>query len=412
MLSGFNVSFIAKPESLRSPTNEMKSIDECLWSIERNESDVVFLPYNMPVIMNNIKTGPVLFSDKIAILSTYKVENDDRHPRILDTFASFGVDALALILNLLAFLAVLICLTYILERKSLSRGIRINSRRFKLRFVPWFIFRFFVKQFPSFPGNMTALKVLLTCCLLTFSYFVTFFYTSMIKTDMVTVKAPKVIASYQDILDGPKIKPYICYGFDEYTSFKYAKEGSLKRKIWERILKMGVKKLVSHRGIGKLLYLNSPFMNSKAVVMAYVSLLDVGKYWISLYFWEKKTRGLYVSDATESAKLSASVINRMTTDTVSHKYQVRMRRFFQGHFYPKFLQNLGLELEEFYAGRLGMAKHISDIDEYISERVVLPSPVPVKPNINYFMPLFISYLILCFIQFIVFLVERWVSDRD
>ena len=234
----------------------------------------------------------------------------------------------------------------------------------------------------------------------------------MIKTDIVTVKAPRVIGSYQDILDGPEIKPYIYYAYDEYISFKHAKQGSLKRKITERILKMGVNKLVSHRGFGNLMNPESPFMNSKAVLLAYTSVLDMAKYWLSLYVKRMEARGLYVSDPTESEKLSAIVINRMTIEAVSHKYQTRMRRFFQGHIYPQYTKNLGLEFEEYHAGILQMSKVISDIDQCFSQRVILPSPVLVKPNITYFMPLFISYLILCFIQFIVFLIERWVSDRD
>ena len=180
MLSGFNVSLLAKPSSLHSPTDdEDKVIDDCLLSIQKNESDTILLPYTIPIIMKNMKNGPVVFSDKISIFSTYGVENDTANLGILDTFDAFGVDAVTLILNFFVILAVLIVLTYILERKSSCRRMRINSRRLNLRLVPWFIFCFFAKQFSSLPGNMTAVKVLLTCCLLTFSYFVTFFYSSM-----------------------------------------------------------------------------------------------------------------------------------------------------------------------------------------------------------------------------------------
>ena len=119
VVSGFNVSLVRKPSSVYSLTNdEDEAIDECLLSIQRNESDAVLLPYTIPIIKSNIKTGPVFFSDKIAILSTYKFENHDPNPGILDTFDVFGIDALTLILNFFVILAVLICLTCILERKS------------------------------------------------------------------------------------------------------------------------------------------------------------------------------------------------------------------------------------------------------------------------------------------------------
>ena len=424
MLSGFNVSLVAKSSSLYSPANdEGKEIDECLLSIQRNESDAVLLPYTMPLIMNNIKTGPVFFSDKIAIASTYKVENDNPNPGIFTTFDAFGLDALALIVNFFFLLGAIISFTFILEHRCTRPQFTINGRRFNLRFVPWFILSFFVKQFPSFPGNMTALKVLLTCCLLTFSYYVTFFYSAMIKTDMVTVKAPKVIASYQDIVDDPSIVPYIRHTFDEYVSFKQAPSGSLKRQIWDRIVKMGVNKLVYNDDTDAsnsdddidTPFFNSrnPFMRTKAVIMAYGSMVDIVKYSSALHFKSLgNRRGLCVSDPTESAKLSASVVNRLTKEDISKNYERRMRRFFEGHFYHKFLENTGLQYAMLFADMTGLGKDISDAEEYANQRVVLPDPVLVKPNINYFIPLFILYLVLCVIQLILFLIERWVSNRD
>ena len=369
--------------------------------------------------MTNIKTGPVFLSDKIAIISTYGVEKENPNPGILDTSDAFGVDALSLINNFFVILTVLICLTYILERKSLSRGIRIKGRRFKFRFVPWFIFRFFVKQFPSLPGNMTALKVLLTCCLLTFSYFVTFFYSTMIKTDMVTVKAPRVIASYQDIFDDdPDIQPYIRYVLDEYSSSKKAPVGSLKRKIWERIVKLGVNRLVFNDDSddtdgADFLQSQHPFMNTKAIIMAYASTIEIVKYSTALHFKTVPNRkGLYVSDPTESEKLSATVLNRMTDNLISIKYEVPLKRVFQGHYYQKFLDNAGLQNAQLYADIFGIGKDILDADQYANERVVLSEPEIVKPDITYFMSLFVLYFVLCFIQFIVFVIEKCVSEID
>ena len=415
MTSGFNVTLVAKSSSLYSPTDdEGTAIDECLRSLQGNESDVVFMPYTMPVMLSNVKTGPVFFSDKIAIGSTYGVEKVNPNPGILDTFDAFGIDAVTLILNFFVILAVLICLTYILERKSPRRRIRINGRRFNLRFVPWFIFGFFVKQFPSFPGNMTALKVLLTWCLLTFSYFVTYFYSSMIKTDMVTVKAPRVIASYQDILDDPSIQPYIRHSFDEYKSFRDASSESHKRKIWERIVEMGVGRLVFDSNFSLPFYdPQHPFMRTKAVVMAYNEMFNFVKYSFGLYLKELKNRkALFASDATESARLTTSVLNRITSKAVSQKYERRIKRFFEGHFYHKIIDNAGLQAAQVYADLLKLGNDISDVHEYAGQKVVLSDPELVEANMAYFMLLFISYLVLCFIQLILFLIERWASDSE
>ena len=416
VLSGFNVSLISKRSSLQSPTNESVVIDECLLSLQRNESDVALFPYTMPVMMSNIRTGAVFFSDKIAIASTYKVLDQDANPGVFATFDAFGVDVVALILNFFVILTALISLTYILERKSASRRVRINGRRFNLRYVPWFVFRFFVKQYPSFPGNMTVLKVLLTCCLLTFSNYVTFFYSTLIKTDMVTVKAPEVIATYQDIVDDHEIEPYIRHSFDEYISFKDAAPGSPKRKIWERILKMGVDKHVFGSDWDKediVFYdLRHPFMNSKAVIMAYASTTHFVEYLFGVVLkGDKKRKMLLVSDPTDSTKLSANVFNRFTDDIIFHKYQVQMRRLFEGHFWYEMVDNAALLWVKYYADLLGLDVKISNAAEYVSHKVLLSDPELVKPNIIYFMFLFILYLVFCVIQLIVFLTERLVSKK-
>ena len=413
LLSGFNVTLFAKPNA-----DEDEAIDECLLSILRNESDAVLLPYTMPVIMSNIKTGPVLFSDKIAFLSTYGFEYNVLNPGIFDTFDAFNVDALTLILAFFVIMVALISLTYTLEHKDTPPQFTINGRRFNLRFIPWFIFCFFVKKFSSFPGNMTGLKGLLTCCLLMFSYFVTFFYSTMIKTDMVmgkvVVKPSRVIASYQDILEDPEIEPYIRNIFDEYVSFKHAPSGSLKRKIWERVVKMGVSSLVYKNNVDiEFLDSQHPFMKTKAVIMVYSSLAHGFKYFFALHLKSRSNRkGLIVIDAFESEKMSASVMNRMTGEVISHKYEGRMRRFFEGHFWHKVVDNMGLQSAEFSSQMLGFSNDISDADEYISQRVLLPESVVVKPNMAYFMLLFKSYLVLFVIQLIVFLFETWVSDKD
>ena len=156
-----------------------------------------------------------------------------------------------------------------------------------------------------------------------------------------------------------------------------------------------------------------PFMNSKAVIMAYSGGSNAVKYFVAIILKDlEKRKVLLASDPSESAKLSAGVINRKTDDTIFHKYHVRMRRWFEGHFTYKMLDNSALRWVEYYANLLGLEMDTRNAAEYVSEKVILPEPVLVKPDITYFKHLFISYLVVCFIQFILFLIERWVSNRD
>ena len=220
---------------------------------------------------------------------------------------------------------------------------------------------------------------------------------------MVTVKAPRAIASYQDVVDDPSIRPYIRHTFDEYKSFKDAPSESPKKKIWERIVKMGINRLVYNDESNDPdipgLDPQNPFMHTKSVIMSYATMVQIVKYFYALHFKNfenglEKRKGLFVSDPTESEKLSAIVMNRLTSEVISHKYQVRLRRFFEGHFYYKFLDNAGQQSGQLYGVFMRLGKDISDADQYVNQRVLLSEPELLKPNITYFMPLFFLYFLL------------------
>ena len=444
VFSGFNVSLFPKDSKVKGdasddfnsmafvlgvnssntakPTVTEEDLDPCLLSLQNNESDVTLLPYSMPVMLSNIKSGPVAGSNRIGMVSTYKLDKDDSAKEgILGTFQAFSIDTGCLIAHFFIILFALFSLAYILERRRTRPRFTVDGRRFNLRFIPWFIFCFFAKQIPSFPGAMNVTKAILICILLTYSYFVTFYYSSMIKTDMVTVKDPKTIASYQDLLDDPDIQPFIAHLGDEYVSFKTAPEGSVKRKIWERVLSQGMDKhVVDTKKLDVIMSLanpDGPFLNSKAAMFAFTFALEGGKYMGGLLAKGisknkqnlRNVRFLYVYDDSETFVTTTYVINTLTSEEVAKKYFVHRRRLSETGIDTIFADKNGASFAETYADQLlGFGNDISDVDEYFSQRVVLPEAVIVKPDVTYFMPLFVLYLVLCFLSFVLLLIERWV----
>ena len=445
VFSGFNVSLVPKDPKVKAdysddgnnrafvlganssntakPTVTEEDLDPCLLSLQNNESDVTFLPYSMPVMLRNIKTGPVSDSERIAMVSTYKLDKDDSAKEgILGTFQSFSIDASCLIAHIFIILFALFSLAYILERRRIRPRFTVDGRRFNLRFIPWFIFCFFAKQIPSFPGHMNVTKGILICILLTYSYFVTFFYSSMIKTDMVTVKDPKTIGSYQDLLDDSKIQPFISHLNDEYVSFKTAPEGSLKRRIWKRVLSQGIDEHVfGSKNIDVVMSLvnpDGPYLNTKAALLTFSHSLPLGKYMGGLLAKgmskrkEKNIRFLYVYDDSETFVTTTYVMNALTPGKVAKKYFVRRRRLFEADIFRKFVDKTGLSYAERFGDQLfESGKDISDVDEYVTQRVVLPEPEIFKPDMTYFMPLLVLYLILSFLSLLLLLIERWAANE-
>ena len=166
---------------------------------------------------------------------------------------------------------------------------------------------------------MNLTKAILICTLLTYSYFVTFFYSSMIKTDMVTVKTPKIIGSYQDLVDDPVAQPFIGQTHDEYVSFKNATEGSVKRTIWERVLSQGIDKHVADSKkldvIMSLANPDRPLLNTKAVMFGFSYELESGKYIGGLFakgqVWQRLMLMSFLDLETISQTLMHTLVNEL-----------------------------------------------------------------------------------------------------
>ena len=417
---GLNSSNTTQP----TVTSE-EDLDPCVLSLQNNESDVTYLSYSMPVMFSNIRTGPVARSDKIAMVSTYKLDQDNSAKEgILGTFQAFSIDACCLMAHIFIILFALFSLAYIFERRRIRPDFTIDGRRFSLRFIPWYIFCYFANQIPLFPGNINLTKGILICNLLTYSYFVTFFYSAMIKTDIVTVKDPKIIGSYQNFLDDPEIQPFITHLTDEYASFKTAPEGSVKKRIWEKVLSQGIDRhVVETKKIDVVMSFvdpNGPLLNTKAAIFTFGCALEAGKYMAGLLAKgiskrkedPRNIRFLYVYDDSETFVTGSFIMNALIPKELAKKYFVRRRRLFEAHILFKIFDKAGLSFAETYADQfLGFGKDISDVDEYFSQRVVLPEAVIVKPDITYFMPLFVLYLVLCFLASVLLVIERWVANE-
>ena len=405
----FNTTFIPKTDKIRSVWDDPQDkLDPCLKSLQQNESDAVFLPYSMPVILENITTGTVTYESKLGLISAYKCESHDFKPAILGTFGSFSLDVCVFILHFFLLLYGLLASVRMLEQKR--SGSKTGHEH---SWIPELIFSFFVKQFHSSPGNASFSKAVITCCLLGFSFYVTYFYSSMIKTDMVTVKTPNVIASYQDIIDDPDVKPYIMHILDEYQSFKFAPPGSAKRKIWERIVKNGLDKyILESKNPENGMAADQDLASTKGVIIAFSNAIAAIKYLAMMRVKKTNLRILIAFDPSENAVMSAFVMNKLASKEILLPYEVRGRRMLQADLYTKMTDSVGKVVGITFGEQMSFGKDISNLESFVSERVLLPESVVVKPDILYFKKLFISLVGLYFLAFIVLLIEKYTFKKQ
>ena len=393
MLSGFNVSTVAKKSKVSSAFDEEK-INGCLHSLQRNESDVTLPSYSMPVLLQNITTGPVAWETKVGFVSTYNFEDHDDRPGILGTFNAFSLETCSLIISCTLILFALVIIAFILRRQ-------------KVHGIAGLILSYFVKQFHSWPGKrrrMSFSKRILICCLLMLSFSVTYSYISMIKTEMVTVKTPQVIASYQDIVDDPQIEPFMGHVLDEYHLFRTASKGSLKNKIWNRMIRLGIDKhLINTPKDG--MEIQDKLLNRKAVLIAYSRVINAMKYMLTIIAKKTTKRFLHSIDPSEQPVMSAYVFNSFMLHEISEKFSKNIQKYVESGLNQQLLDNLAKIGSKVFNTIMNLDSNISDIDSYFSERVLLPHPVVIKPDLQYFSSLFVLFVVFCILAFDILIIE-------
>ena len=404
MLSKFNASMIAKPPALSS-FDEFVKIDDCLLSLQRNESDVIMFPYTMIDVLPNVETGPVANEETIGMLSVYRFESNDNKPGIFGTFQAFSSNVLLLIVSFMFLFYALMTIVYSLE--NTRRRYTICGNRSTWIFI-FSIFSFFVKQFFSWPGKETLVKKLIICCLLAFSFFSTFFYASMIKTDIVTVETPHVLVSYQDILDNPQVKPYIFHITDEYRTFKSAPDGSVKKRIWEVIVKNGIgKHILDTNDLEAGTVADADFMNMKGVVIGFSNELYGFKYFGKLRLKGTKLRFLISFDPSEQPIISTFVMNTFMDRKTFWLLKRQLTKVHEANLFDKMRDDFAKNMAMVIGSFVGFGQDISNAESFVSERVLLPNAVLITPDFAYFSSLFILYFVLIFISFLIFISERY-----
>lgn len=233
--------------------------------VQTNQSDFIFTPIFYPLYdpeTKHFSYSDPLTSEQMMIGSIYNYSANLESRDLLDAIQSFGPDFAS------SAMASFILLSFILligQRLSsylkisndmliedrMDRMKRIGVRqknnlwrkhvKYKLdklsaskseKYSPfWLIFRAILDE-DNFPLH-DAFHKIFAISAVTYLFFLFNYMTNSISTDLVVSKDPKVIASYQDIIDND-CKILWTTNLAEYSLFQNSHENSIERKLWNR----------------------------------------------------------------------------------------------------------------------------------------------------------------------------------
>jgi hypothetical protein len=242
--------------------------DGCMAHLIQNQSDIAFPLVKFPSDIPHVMQSSSLLSSKTVILSAYNNNNftDGSEANVMDAFHSFSRGLWTLnIFTAAVFVCILVglfnsrilCVRLTKRRKRISKSASLmQSLNILLANI--------LKQHSSYSycSRRASAKWILFLFALC-SFLVIFYFSSMIKTEMVVQNEPETITSYTDILE-KRTKPLWLMQLDDHAEFEQADLNTREGKIWILAHDVGIEKCF-WKGVANILRGINPIATSEAV---------------------------------------------------------------------------------------------------------------------------------------------------
>ena len=236
---------------------------DCLNNIQLNKTDFVVATVHFPpnAKLTKVRQCQVGGEYSTAITSFYDSKVDSElSVDILDTFNSFRAEIWFLIPAILSVIGGLMITSAILKsftmrftkkRIFLNRKCLLKAKMDRRKIIIILIKDHIRETFrilwtglinkdnslsdPFSRRDQAWSRAILRVSLCFFMFWTIFFFTSMVQTELISVRHPLMINNYRDILDNKGIMPYFIASATDHLSFMEAPRDSEAGKIWTRV---------------------------------------------------------------------------------------------------------------------------------------------------------------------------------
>lgn len=171
-----------------------------------------------------------------------------------------------------------------------------------------------------------------------FSFMMLFYFTSFIKTELVTKNQAVIIDSYEKIMATNNLKPKFLAYDSVYKNFETAKSGSTKHRLWMRSLPHPLTTLDKRKAFQMLMQLNRKEVvligNWMMMAMVFKGMCPVARH--------LNHRPLILRSAGEDQTMRAAVYNKRSDRKLMQVLVKRMTRTTESgilHFLPSSVES-------------------------------------------------------------------------
>ena len=292
ILHKLNVSFTMEEQSrvgdLIPGGHQIIKYSGCLGRLQANESDIALLAVNLPILGPGLTQGPVIGSEIVMISSAYSMTVNTSDSDIMDSFRSFQPNTWTLIV--ISYAVILLLTAFIIwSDRNFARSRKRIRQRENLAIYGTLVSCSIEKAntTTNIWSKILADSLKLVCssmldhysssatirynciqfriihfCIIYFGFWITFYFGSMIKTEMVVQKRPITIESYDDLLKREEVQPIFTQATSDKWIFMEADPASAEGRIWQRLIQnFGIQKSVLPTNLVSVKYLAECLVN-------------------------------------------------------------------------------------------------------------------------------------------------------
>ena len=173
----------------------------------------------------DFKYGPLWFDEKLLIWGMYNISQQQQNQDIIYLFCTYTYSMWIAVFVILSVVTLLLMVGRFLleEKKDTMEPI-------------WIVSMFMLDQ--DYLDEVNNFLFVLSTFLSWFCFFNTQYLLNNMSTDMVVIKDPIVVRTYQDILDMDHVMPIMLKGWPDYHEFEYGHLDTIQRKVWEKGIRM------------------------------------------------------------------------------------------------------------------------------------------------------------------------------
>jgi hypothetical protein len=417
-----NISYVGESNFGHVVDKNSLTYSGCVGSLQKNESDIMPLPHIYPITGPGLHQGPVCLSDSISLMSAYLNNELTRKSDVMESFSSFDLSVWMTLLFSLVITAIVFSVSHnmhygrshgkgrILQLKTTVtawKGTRHRPDPIILETTSNLIIGSLLKQYSIINVSQNrGLRVLILSAII-FTFLIGHYFSTFIKTQLVTPLKPITITTYDEVLERPEVRPVWIQDLAEHDDFEYATQGSKPKAIWDKAVSMNISQSMAKGSEKDFLAFAIKIVKQEAVIFvksswmmflftgicAFSRNMDIFPNAIGLARIDEETKETLAGIPTGSEFYAN---NKKNSRLITH----RVHHAFEEGLITKWISLLDFAMYKPTPGKL------DEIRICLSNKIITKHTDRESPKIGHFSKLFSTYLALLIASSIILEIER------